>query len=313
VECEETLFTRHGLEHPNEAFEFARFCLLNHYARNRAFASELEDLGSRHGETLDAVAGQVPSGATSQLADYRVAWGMLSFLARDLAPGKAAHPLKRPIDSYRAQLAALARKWGLTADWCAPSLHVALLAPRVFPGSFEDPSQVGRLTSLFAWDLQRQGCPPHETVLTLPHLLLQSDAPGRQVDMRLLSHAGDTVYYDPRMDRWADSLARARNLLGKKRLSSELKQGLLRRRLEIEHAFAAEGYALRRKPHRLRGRHALARWTYWTYLAICPPRKTTGQILELIDRFDVSTQYVDRAIKTVLDLLRLPRRSVRPT
>jgi hypothetical protein len=129
----------------------------------------------------------------------------------------------------------------------------------------------------------------------------------------VVSRRGDIVNYDPRMDRWEDSLARVRNLLGKKRLSPELKQELLRRRLEIESAFAAEGYAARRKPRRLGGQHALARWTYWTYLAICPPRRTTSQILELIDRPGIDTQYVDRAIKTVLDLLGLPRRPVRPT
>lgn len=310
---EETLFARHGLECPDETFEFARFCLLNHYARNDGFVGELNELTSRHRETLGAVAKQPLSQGISELADYRAAWGMLSFLVRDPAPGKAAHPLKDPIDSYRAQLSALARKWGLAADWCAPSLHVALLAPRAFPGNFEDPSQVGELTPLFAWDLQRQGSPPYDTILTLPRLLLRSDAPGKRVDIRLLSHAGDTIYYDPRMDRWDDSLAQARSLLGKKRLPSALKQELLRRRRQIEDAFAAEGYSARRKPRRLRGQHVLARWTYWTYLAICPPRRTTSQILELIDRPEIDTQYVDRAIKSVLDLLGLPGRPVRLT
>ena len=303
----------HGLEHPDEIFEFARFCLLNHYARNDRFVGELKGLACNHLQTLDAIAEQPLSQGISELADYRVAWGTLSFLARDPAPGKVAHLLKSPIDSYRAELSALARKWGLAADWCAPSLHVALLAPRAFPGNFDDPSQVQRLTSLFAWDLQRQGSPPHDTLLPLPRLLLQSDAPGRQVDIRLLSHAGDTVYYDPRMDRWNDSLARVRSLLGKKRLSSRFKQELLRRRRQIESAFSAEGYAARRKPRRLRGQHALARWTYWTYLAICPPRRTTRQILELIVRPEIDTQHVDRAIKCVLDLLGLPGRPVRPT
>jgi len=301
------------LEHSEEGFEFARFCLLNHYARNDRFAAELKELASRHQQTLDVVAGQLPSRGISELADYRVAWGILSFLARDPAPGKAAHRLKGAIDSYRAELSALARKWGLAADWCAPSLHVALLAPRAFPGNFEDASQVGGLPPLFRWDFQRQGRPPYDTLLTLPRLLLRSDAPGRQLDIRLLSHAGDTVYYDPRMDRWDDSLARARNLLGKKRLSSRFKEELLQRRREIQSAFAAEGYAARRKPRRLRGQHALARWTYWAYLAICPPRRTTRQILQLIDRLEIDTQYVDRAIKSVLDLLGLPGRPVRLT
>ena len=310
---EETLFARHGLEHPGEAFEFARFCLLNHYARNEGFTAELRKVAFRHRETLDAVARQPLSQGISELADYRVAWGLLSFLGRDPASGKAGHPPKGPIDSYRAGLLTLARKWGLAADWCAPSLHVALLAPRAFPGNFADPSHVGELTPLFAWDVERQGSPPYHTLLRLPRLLLQSDAPGRQVNLRLLSHAGDTVYYDPRMDRWEDSLARVRSLLRKKRLPSGLKQELLRRRLEIESAFAAEGYAARRKPRRLGGQHALARWTYWTYLAICPPRRTTSQILEPIDRPEIDTQYVDRAIKKVLDLLGLPGRPVRPT
>lgn len=309
---EEILFGRHGLEHPEENFEFARFCLLNHYARNDGFVGEFKGLACRHQETLDAVAEQPLSQGISELADYRAAWGILSFLARDPAPGKAAHPLKGAIDSYRAQLCALARKWGLAADWCAPSLHVALLAPRAFSRNFEDPSHVGELTPLFAWDFERQGSPPYDTVVTLPRLLLRSDAPGRQVNLRLLSHAGETVYYDPRMDLWDDSLRRVRKLLGKKRLSSAFKQDLLRRRHQIETAFAAQGYSARGKPRRLRGQHALARWTYWTYLAVCPPKPTTGQILELIGRREINTQYVDRAIKHVLDLLGLPPRTVRP-
>jgi hypothetical protein len=130
--------------------------------------------------------------------------------------------------------------------------------------------------------------------------------------MRLVSHADESVHYDPRMDRWEDSLARARTLLGKKRLSPALRQDLLQRRWEIEDAFAAEGYAARRKPRRLRGQHALARWAYWTYLAICPPRRTTTEILALIGHPHADTQHVDWAIKNVLELLGLPPRPVRP-
>ncbi len=302
----------YGFEHPEETFEFARFCLLNHYGRDERFAAELGKLADHHQETLNAVAGHMPE-LTSDIADYRIAWGILSFLARDPGPRKTARPLKRHIDSYQADLSELARRWGLAADWCAPSIHVALLAPRIFPGNFEDPSQVAELAPLFMWDLQRQGRPPYDALLTLPRLLLLSDAPGRQIDIQLLSHGSDGVYYDPRMNCWEDSLARVRELLGRKRISSTCKQNLLRRRREIESAFAAEGYVARCKPRRLRGQYALSRWTHWTYLAICPPRHTTAKILTIVDKRRIDTQYVDRKIKHVLDLLRLPRRPVRPS
>lgn len=311
MKSRETLPAAHGFEHPEETFEFARFCLLNHYARNKRFRAEFSRLASRHEEVLDFVARQPASARLSVLADYRAAWGILSFLARDPASGKSAHPLKGAIALYRADLFDLAKKWGLDASWCAPSLHVALLAPRTFPGNFEDAFQDAGLTPLFMWDLELQGRPPYDTLITLPRLLLRSDAPGRKVNTTLVSHADESVHYDPRMDRWEDSLARVRELLGRKRLSSACKQNLLRRCREIESAFAAEGYAPRRKPRRLRRQHALARWTYWTYLAIRPPRQTTDQILESLRRRDIGKQYIDRAIKKVLDLLDLPDRPVR--
>lgn len=310
---------RHGLEHPEERSEFARFCLLSHYGRNSSFVSRLEELASSHQRTLDAIARQSLARGITELSDYRVAWGILSFLAKNPAPGTATHPLKVAIDSYRSELRTFCGEWGLAADWCAPSLHLALLGPRAYMGNFDDPSRVRALAPLFCWDLQWQGRPPYETLTTLPRLLLRSDAPGRQVDMRLLTHAGEDVWYDPRMDRWDDSLARARNLLGKKRLSSALKQDLLRRRREIEGAFAAARYTARRKPRQLGGHHALARWTYWTYLAICPPRLTTSQIVDRItahrndpDKIKLP-QVVDRGIKEILKLLGLPPRPVRPT
>ena len=110
MKSRETLPAAHGFEHPEETFEFARFCLLNHYGRNDRFTLALNDLGFHHHETLVAVAGH--TSGISELADYRVAWGILSFLARDPAPGKAAHLLKGPIDSYRAELSDLTRRWG---------------------------------------------------------------------------------------------------------------------------------------------------------------------------------------------------------
>ena len=307
----ESLFATHGLEHPAERFEFARFCLLNHYIRNADFAAELEQIAVRHRETLEAVARQRSWGIRT-LADYRSSWGMLSFLARDQGPGEAPRPLKGSIESYRAELRDFAARWGLAADWCAPSLDVSLLASNVFRRSSEDRGRIEDAAMLFIWDLERQGRPPTDTVVTLPRLLLQSDAPGRQVDIRLITSGGENAYYDPRMDRWEDSLARARTLLGVRRLSSTTKETLLRRRREIEDVFAAEGYTARRKPRRVGGRHALARWTYWAYLAICPPRRSTAEIITLIGRRHLDTQHVDRAIKNVLELLRLPPRLARP-
>ncbi len=93
----------YGLEHPAETFEFARFLLLNYYAGNASFRAELEQLASRHQETIGAVARQKVWGI-SEIADYRASWGMLSFLTRDPGPGETPHPLKGPIESYRADL-----------------------------------------------------------------------------------------------------------------------------------------------------------------------------------------------------------------
>ena len=131
--------------------------------------------------------------------------------------------------------------------------------------------------------------------------------------MRLLTHGGESVYYDPRTDRWGDSLAQAATLLGRTRLPATLREKLLQQRRKIEDALLVDGYRARRRPRRSRGQHALVRWTYWTYLAICPPNRTTGQIMEIIARCSINTQYLDRAIKQVLDLLRLPGRHVRPS
>jgi hypothetical protein len=304
---------RHGLEHPNERFEFARFCLLKWYERDPKSMEELNRFASCHRETLDAVAAQPACRGPDALADYRIAWGLLSFLARDPVSGVAEHPLKTSIDRYRSRLQAFLRKCGLAASWCAPSIHLALLAPRAFPGNFEDPGRVRTLYPLFVWDPKRQGDPPYDTVLSQERLLILSDSPGRRVDATLLSCGDETIYYDPRMDRWSDCLDRVRRLLGKRRLSSASVRELLERRRRIESAFAADGYPDRRKPRRLRGQHALARWTYWTYLAICPLRKTTAEILAMIGRADRDTQQVDQAIKHVLDLLQFSSRSRRST
>jgi len=313
AELKETGLARWGMEHPDEVFEFARFCLLNHYARDEGFVAEVEGLASRHRHTLDAVAAQQPSRSISALADYRVAWGLLSFLARGPASGKSSHSLEGLIDTYRSELSAFAEEWGLAAQWCAPSLHVALLAPIVFPGNFPEPDKRRPLVPLFTWDLQRQGPAPYDTLVTLPRLLLHSDAPGRNIEFVLLRHAGEPVYYDPRMDRWEDVLARARGTMGRKRLSCAVRDELLKRRLEIEGALLTEGYAARRKPRRLAGRHALARWTHWKYLAICPPKRTTAQILDFIGSYNLDASTVDHAIAYVLKLLQLPGRPARLT
>src|SRR3990170_3921796 len=73
---------RHGLEHPDERFEFARVCLLRHYARNREFMDELRQCAGRHQEVLDIVAIQTASLQMTHIADYRLSWGLLSFLTR---------------------------------------------------------------------------------------------------------------------------------------------------------------------------------------------------------------------------------------
>ena len=304
---------RHGLEHPDERFEFARFCLLKWYERDPGFMEELNGLATRHRETLDAIAAQPACRALGALADYRIAWGLLSFLARDPTPGGAGHPLKASVDRYRAEIQAFLNRWGLVASWCAPAIHLALLAPRALPGNFQDPGRVSTLYLLFAWDPERQSEPPYDTVLSQERLLLLSDSPGRRVDTVLLRRGDESVYYDPRMDRWDDCLGRVRRLLGKRRLSSTVGQEFLKRRRQIEDAFAATGYPDRRKPRRLAGQHALARWAYWTYLAICPPHMTTKGILDHLQLFDKEAQVVDRGISQVIHLLEFPGRPLRPT
>src|SRR3972149_952415 len=114
---------RHRLEHPDERFEFARVCLLRHYARNREFMDELRQCAGRHQEVIDIVAIQTAALQMTHIADYRLSWG-------------------------------------LAANWCAPSLHAALLARNIFPGNFTGSDKEESLAPFFKWDVDRQGEPP---------------------------------------------------------------------------------------------------------------------------------------------------------
>lgn len=239
MESQSNAHATHGFEHPEERFEFARFCLLTQYSRNDDFTGELEGLASKYLVVLDAAGSRAFAGGIEQLADYRLAWGMLSFLAKEPRPGGIAHSLKKLIDGYRGELRALVDRWRMDANWASASLHQAFLARRSAEGSTRSSSGGWSPDRRFLWDLDRQGSLPYDTLLTLPALLVRSDAPGRRVDLRLLTEGSERVYYDPRMDSWDDSLARVRELLGKKRLSSAQSQELLERRAEIEAAFAS--------------------------------------------------------------------------
>lgn len=295
---------QHGLEHPRERFEFARFCLLRHYIGNAQFTAELGQLALHHKEALDVVARQAVSLQIGNIADYRMAWGLLSFL------GGRATPFQSSLDSYRLDLQSLCQRWGLAATWCAPSLHVALIGRKVFPDNFYDPDKEESLTPFFTWDVERQGEPPYDTVHALLRVMIHSDSPGRQVDTRLVSRSNKRVYYDPRTDRWADTLAAARKLLGKQRLSAALKQTLVDRRNHIESAFLQDRHTARKKPRRLRGEHALKRWTSWAYLAICPPPLSTTQIL---DRIDKEQHERDLEARTPPRVVNRPPRRARPS
>jgi len=300
---------RHGVEHPAEQFEFARFCLLKHYEHTHKFMDELMEILGEYRRLLLSMAW---SRAVSipVFADYRMAWGLLRFRER------AGDPEAR---SYRKALSSLAERYGLRAPWCAPSLHIALLAAAYTSSG----NRVRTLTPFFTRDTERDGEPPAATAVSLPRLLLVPEERRTPDDTVLLKHGPRCVYYDPRTDSWEQRLRETRAFLGRKRLPAPLMKRLLDRRRQIEDTFIRAGYAPRPKPRLLNGEHRLARWTYWTYLAILPPRMTTAQILPprtttaqilpIIGKSNREMQHVDQAIKHVLDLLQLPSRRARKT
>ncbi len=115
---------RLGVQHPDEEFEFARFCLLEHYATNPKFMAALEEFVTRHRSALASIKGAMAADILTTLSDYRVAWGLLSFMI-DRGGGTAE---TRRITDYCEELTTLAKAWGLDAAWCALSLHVAIVA-----------------------------------------------------------------------------------------------------------------------------------------------------------------------------------------
>ena len=127
-----------GVEHPQEEFEFARFCLLEHYRRDEAFLEELQRFADAHADLLSRLA-TAPTLKIPVLADYRMAWGWLSFLESRGQEDAAA---------YRKSLATLATKCGLTASWCAPSLHMAILAMTYAKAT----NKIATLTPCFTWE-----------------------------------------------------------------------------------------------------------------------------------------------------------------
>ncbi len=306
-------YARRGLEHPDERIEYARFCLLTHYERNEDFMRALASLAERHSRTLWTLA-RAAGGAIHVAADYRLQWGLMSFLTRQAAGGRH-DPLGEQILTYRRELSDLADCWGLAASWCAPSLHLALVTPLMYPGSRgAKRTAVRSLTPFFGWDEGALGEPHHDTNRSLLRLLVLSDAHGRQVDFRVFTLGGRHVYYDPRVDLWREVLAEVRALLRRRRLPSSNVKHLSERRHVIERKLVDSGYRLRPKPRRLDGEHAIARRTRWTYWVTCPPRMTTTKILGRMatDPHTPSrgkdSQVVDRGIKEILNLLALPRR-----
>ena len=238
----------------------------------------------------------------------------MSFLTRQAAGGRH-DPRGEQILTYLRELSDLADCWGLSASWCAPSLHLALVTPLMYPGSRgAKGAAVRSLTPFFGWDGGVLGEPHHDTNRSLLRLLVLSDAPGRQADFRVFTLGGRHVYYDTRFDSWRGVLAEVRSLLRKRRLPSSVVKHLSERRHAIERKLVGSGYRLRPKPRRLHGEHAIARRARWTYWAICPPRMTTKEILGRMatdlhaPSRDKDSQVVDRGIKEILNLLALPRR-----
>lgn len=285
----------HGVEHPSELFEFARFCLLKHYERTHTFVDELMGILGEYQRLLLSMA-RSRAASIQVLADYRMAWGLAGFIGRTGDP---------EVRSYRQALSDLAQRYGLKAPWSAPSLHMALLAAAYTSSG----DRILTLTPFFTRDAEKDGEPPAATVVSLPRLLLLPEERRAPDDTVLLEHGPHRVYYDPRTDSWKQRLRETRVMLARKRLPASVMRRLLDRRGQIEEAFMSAGYAPRPKPRLLDGEHRLARWTYWTYLAICPPRKTTAKILPMIGKAHRDTQHVDQAIKHVLHLLQLPSRS----
>ncbi len=287
---------RRGLKPPDEEFEFARCWLLECYRQDGAFVGDLERFAHAHQALLDGLA-RSPALRIEQLADYRMAWGWLSFLESHGSSQAAA---------YREGLATLSAQWGLEATWCAPSLHVALLA-KAFTGRT---GQIASLTPFFTWEdpiaLERLGA----TVASVPRLLLRDAEATRSVDTAIVRRGTEVVHYDPRLDVWNARLREARLILGRTRLSATQLRDLNEKRIAIETAFERAGYENRRSSRTRQSSHKIARWTFWTYLAIFPPKKTTAEILPLIGMLESDSQYVDYAIKRVLNLLELPRRRV---
>ena len=146
-------------------------------------------------------------------------------------------------------------------------------------------------------------------MVSLPRLLVQDAQTSTRVETLLVGNENTSVHYDPRLDPWDTRLREVRRFLGRKRLSATTIAELKARRLEIETAFQRVGYLPRARSRILDGEHKLARWTFWTFLALRPPRKTTDQILPVIGESDRDTQHVDQAIKHVLNLLDIAPRT----
>jgi len=234
----------HGVEHPAELVEFARFCLLKHYERTQEFADDLKAMFGAYRQLLLSMA-RSRAASIQVLADYRMAWGLAGFIGRTGDP---------EVRSYRQALSGLAQRYGLRAPWSVPSLHMALLAAS-YMGSGD---RILTLTPFFTWDPEKDGEPPAATAVSLPRLLLLPEERRASDDTVLLKVGPRCVHCDPRMDSWKQRLRETRVMLARKRLPASVMRRLLDRRGQIEEAFMSAGYAPRPKPRLLDGEHRLA-------------------------------------------------------
>jgi hypothetical protein len=285
-----------------EQVEFARAMLLTHYEQNPAFMLNLRQFSDAYSPFLSLIASQPAAHVFDTAADPDALWALASVLAVRLP-----HP-SAVAAGYMSELREFAEHWGLRAEWCRRYLNAALATPRIFAGVEADVDS----TSLVPWfetlrDLS--GVSLLTAKAAEPALLVRQNAPGRGVDLTVWKEGEQRVSYDPRWQEWRAVLAEVRWRTGRKRLPRAVAEQLEEARTRVIGDFLERGYVPRLAERTVQGEHTLRRRTRWAYLAICPPRRTTSEILEITGSPGLNTQAVDRGIVSVLDLLGLPRRT----
>lgn len=285
-----------------EQVEFARAMLLTHYELNPAFAHNLRQFSDACSSFLSLVASQPAAHAFDTAGDPDALWALVRLLG-----SRTGEPSALAV-GYMSELTRFANHWGLRAEWCPRYLNAALLAPRIFSGAGADVDSMS-LVPWFETLRDLAGVSLLTAKAAEPALLIRQNPPGRGVDLSVWGDGEQNVFYDPRWDEWDDACNEVRRRMGRQRLTRPVTEQLENARRRIVEDFMRRGYLPRPAQRTVHGEHMLRRRTRWTYLAICPPERTTSEILEITGRPGQNTQAVDRAIVWVLDLLELPRRS----